>query len=67
MAERHQQKRAAMAENIAATTGRTVEEWVDVVDEAGIEGFMGAVSWLKEAHGIGHFQARRIAEARRDR
>ncbi len=37
-----------------------------VVDDAGIDGFMAIVTWLKEEHGLGHFQARLIAELKRD-
>ena len=67
MSERHEQKRAAMAQSIETQTGRSVASWVDLVDASGIEGFMPIVDWLKAEHGLGHFQARRVAEAHRDR
>lgn len=67
MTDRHDKKRATMAANIEATTGKTVEQWVDEVEAAGPDEFMAAVAWLKERHGLGHFQARLVAEARRDR
>ena len=67
MADRHDKKRATMAANIEVATGRTVDDWVTVVDWAGIEGFTAVVTWLKTEHGFGHFQARLVAEQHRDR
>lgn len=66
MPERHQQKRATIAANLAATSGRTIEDWVAVVEGAPVEGFMNIVKWLKTEHGLTHFQARLIAEEHRD-
>ena len=56
-----------MAENLAAETGRSAEEWADALDSAGVEGFGQAIQWLKAEHGFGHFRARLVAEVRRDR
>lgn len=67
MAEGHAKKRAAMAANLERDTGRSPSQWADLVEEAGIDGFMAAVSWLKQEHGLGHFQARLVAETHRDR
>lgn len=64
---RHDQKRAAMAANLAEQSGRSLEDWVELVDRADVEGFMELVGWLKETYGLGHFQARLVAEAHRDR
>lgn len=56
-----------MAANLERDTGRSPSQWAELVEEAGIDGFMAAVSWLKQEHGLGHFQARLVAETRRDR
>lgn len=56
-----------MAATFEAKTGRSVSEWVALVDAAGVTGFKPTVTWLKENHGLGHFQARLIAEEIRDR
>ena len=66
MSDRHETKKATMAANLEADTGRSVDEWVALLEEAGIEGFTASVTWLKEQHGLGHFKARLVAEARRD-
>lgn len=62
----HAAKRTKMAENLASATGRSVEQWAGLAEEAGIEGFMATVDWLKTEHQLGHFQARLVAEVRRD-
>ena len=60
--ERHEAKRAAMAQNIETTTGRTIADWGEIVADAPVEGFMERVRWLTQEHELGHFQARRIVE-----
>lgn len=44
VSERHDAKRATMAATFEAETGRSVREWVTLLDDAGVEGFMAAVS-----------------------
>ncbi len=66
MSSSHEKKRATMAARLPETTGRDLDAWVALVRSEGPEGFAASVSWLKETHGIGHFQARRIAEEVRD-
>jgi hypothetical protein len=66
VSEQHQRKRAAMAANLEAQTGRTVAEWVAIADRAPVDGFMNTVDWLKANHGLSHFQARLVAEHQRD-
>ncbi len=56
-----------MARNLEAATGRTVAEWVATVDASGLVGFREIVDWLKREHALGHFRARLVAEAHRDR
>lgn len=60
--DRHEQKKATMRKNLAEKTGKNIDTWADLVREAGIEGFGAQVSWLKENHNLGHFQARAVAE-----
>lgn len=67
MTDRHSRKRATMAANIETSTDRSIDEWIAQIDEAGVHGFGSIVDWLKTEHGFGHFQARLIAEAHRDR
>ena len=55
-----------MAANIETQTGRTVDAWVALVNETDLDGFTAVVNWLKAEHGLGHFQARLIAETHRD-
>jgi len=66
MSERHDKKRATMAANLEAQTGRSVSDWVTVVNRSKLGGFSEIVDWLKHEHGLGHFQARLVAEAHRD-
>ena len=61
----HDQKRAAMAANLEEQTGRTVEQWADILRAAQITGFMDSIGWLKAEHGLGHFQARLVVEVSR--
>lgn len=67
ISDRHSKKRATMARNLEAATGRTVAEWVATVDASGLVGFREIVDGLKREHALGHFRARLVAEAHRDR
>ena len=55
-----------MAQRIEAESGRSVAQWAELVGETGIAGFTARVDWLKSEHGLGHFQARLVAEVARD-
>lgn len=66
MSDRHRKKQATIAANLQAQTGRTLAEWVAIAAQAPVEGFMDTVNWLKTHHGLSHFQARLVAEQRRD-
>jgi hypothetical protein len=66
MSDRHRRKRATIAANLEAQTGRTLAEWATIARQAPAEGFMDTVDWLKTHHGLPHFQARLVAEQRRD-
>jgi hypothetical protein len=66
VSDRHRKKQATVAANLQAQTGRTLAEWVAIATQAPVEGFMDTVNWLKTHHGLSHFQARLVAEQRRD-
>jgi hypothetical protein len=67
VSERHNQKRASMVDSLENQTGQSLEDWAEVITENELSGFKPIVDWLKQEHGLGHFQARLIAEAYRDR
>lgn len=64
-ADAHAKKRAGMIRNLKAKTGRTLEEWVELVVEHGPQTNGERAAWLKSEHALGHFQARLVvSEAR---
>lgn len=65
-ADRHRQKRLALGERLQSSTGKSAERWAQTVEAAGIEGFTRTIDRLKAEHGLSHFQARLVAEVRRD-
>ena len=64
--DQHAKKRATMAKNLYEQTGRSVEDWVEIVRRSGTDSFKEVVDWLKSNHQLGHFQARLVAEAARE-
>jgi Domain of unknown function (DUF4287) len=53
---------AAITRNMAQKTGRTLEEWLALLEAAGPIGTAGDTArWLKTNHGLGHFVARIVA------
>ena len=58
-------KRAGMIANLPRRTGRTLEEWVRLVRAEGPDSDTERRTWLKEKHGVGHFQARLVVEEAR--
>ncbi len=63
----HEQKRQSMLATLGEKTGRDIDGWLEVADARPDAAFMELVDWLKTEHGLGHFQARLVAEERRDR
>ena len=64
MSDSHAKKRATMAATLASKTGRSVDEWIAHLTEAGPSDDKAWQAWLK-TEGLGHFQARLVvAEAR---
>jgi hypothetical protein len=47
----------AILKNLPEKTGKSLDEWIVIVKSDGPEGHKNRVQWLKEVHGIGHFQA----------
>lgn len=56
-----------MLATLGEKTGRDIDGWLEVADARPDAAFMELVDWLKTEHGLGHFQARLVAEERRDR
>ena len=52
--------------NLVQRTGRTMPEWVDVVEASGLTKHSQIVAWLKSEHGLTHGFANGIALAFRD-
>src|SRR5689334_19170269 len=50
------------ADELPANTGRTLDEWADIVRRCGREGLKQQAAWLKEQHGFGSNTAWWIAE-----
>ena len=56
--------RDAIVRNLGEKTGRTLEEWVDVLRADGPEGpRKDRVAWLKREHGLGHVQGGTVVDA----
>ena len=62
---RHERKRASIAAALPGKTGRTLEQWAEIARTAPVDGFQATVVWLKQQHGLTHFQARRVVEEAR--
>ena len=56
-----QETTAAIIANLPAKTGRTLEEWIDLVKTKGPAGFKDRVAWLKAEYQLGHGTAQTIA------
>jgi predicted transport protein len=53
----------AILRNLPARTGKTVEEWIEIVRRKGPPDRRGRVEWLKSVHGLGHVTAEQIVGA----
>lgn len=54
---------SAIERKLADTTGRTLEQWVELVHQSAAADVKAAHVWLKTEHEVGHFQAMTIARA----
>jgi predicted transport protein len=52
----------AIVVNLPAKTGKTAEQWVEILRKDGPEGYKAQVDWLKKEHRLGHMQASLIAQ-----
>ncbi len=53
----------AIAHNLKAKTGRSLDEWLAALDSAGAPDRASSLTWLK-AQGLGHFQAQLVVDRR---
>lgn len=53
----------AIAVNLKTKTGKTLEEWLALLDTQGVKNESQATQWLKE-QGLGHFQAQLVISKR---
>jgi len=56
-------ERAAEEARLAEKTGRTLDEWIELVCIHGPRGRLARVDWLKREHVLGRFQALLVADA----
>ena len=57
-----QEMEQAIVRNLPDKTGRSLEEWIEVLRESGISETRELKAWLKGTHGVGHFQAQTIVK-----
>tara|TARA_B110000014_G_C19989838_1_gene512669 strand:- start:414 stop:611 length:198 start_codon:yes stop_codon:yes gene_type:complete len=53
---------AAMIRNLSEKTGKSLEEWCAVLRASGLTEKRDMKKYLKEDHGVGHFQAQTIVK-----
>ena len=53
---------AAMIRNLPEKTGKSLEEWCEVLKESGLTEKREMKKYLKEDHGVGHFQTQTIVK-----
>ena len=53
---------SAIVRNLADKTGNSLEEWFAVLEDSGISEKRDMKKYLKENHGVGHFQAQTIVK-----
>ena len=56
----HEKKRQGMIRNLPEKTGKTLEQWLRIASRAPVESDAELAAWLKQEHGLGHFQARLV-------
>lgn len=52
----------AIVRNLADKTGKSLEEWCEVLRRSGLTEKRDMKKCLKEDHGVGHFQAQTIVK-----
>jgi len=53
---------AAIIKNLPEKTGKSLEEWFDVLSASKLTDKKALKACLKETHGVGHFQAQTIVK-----
>ena len=56
----HDKKVQGMIANLPENTGKTLAQWIRIVARAPCETDAERAAWLKQEHGLGHFQARLV-------
>ncbi len=52
----------AILRNLKAKTGRELSEWLQIVKKSGLTDKKPVMAFLKNEHGLGHFQAQKVFE-----
>ncbi len=52
----------AIVRNLSEKTGRSLEEWFEVLRNSGLSDARALKDLLKKTHGVGHFQAQTIVK-----
>lgn len=52
----------AILRNLGEKTGKTLEQWISILKESKLEDKKSVMDFLKNTHGVGHFQAQKIVE-----
>ena len=52
----------AIVRNLAAKTGKDISEWLEVVIDSQLTDKKAVTAYLKQEHGLGHFQAQKVYE-----
>jgi Domain of unknown function (DUF4287)/Domain of unknown function (DUF5655) len=53
---------AAIIANLSTKTGKSLEEWVELIQQTAPSGAKARIGWLKTEHGIGQVTARLLAQ-----
>lgn len=56
------QMREAIIKNLKTKTGKNLEEWIVILSDSEYTDKKDSISYLKNEHGLGHFQAKTIFE-----
>ena len=63
----HAKKVQGMIANLPEKTGKTLAQWIRIVARSPVATDAERTAWLKQEHGLGHFQARLVVSEARKR
>ncbi|HIN92493.1 MAG TPA: DUF4287 domain-containing protein [Alphaproteobacteria bacterium] len=63
MALSPQEMETAIIKNLPEKTGKSLEQWVELLAKANLSNKKEQMTLLKKTHGVGHFQAQTIIKA----